>query len=81
MLCFTEGEIFLFCKLLCVNGADEIICKKVNNQKSMEQAAMDIEERSEDIRLLYEIIRLYAPNFNEEQIYQTYLEKIQEKTQ
>lgn len=42
---------------------------------------MDIEERPEDIRLLYDNIRLYAPNFNEGQIYQTYLEKIQEKTQ
>lgn len=57
----------------------QIISKKVNKQKSLEQTAMDMEESPEDIRLLYEVTQSYAPSFDEDQIYQTYLEKIQEK--
>ena len=54
----------------------QIICKKVNNQKSLKQTAQEMEERLEDIRPLYDIIQSCAPNFDEDQIYQTYLENV-----
>ncbi|MCH5332562.1 MAG: hypothetical protein J1D89_01270, partial [Agathobacter sp.] len=59
----------------------QIICKKVGKQKSLEQTALEMEEDPEDIRLLYDIIRSCAPDCDENQIYQTYIEKTQEKAQ
>ncbi len=59
----------------------QVICKKVNKQKSLEQTALEMEEDTEDIRLLYDITQSYAPNCDEDRIYQTYLESIQEKAQ
>ncbi len=56
----------------------QVICKKVNKQKSLEQTALEMEEHPEDIRLLYDIIQSYAPNCDEDRIYQNYLEKTQE---
>lgn len=53
----------------------DMIGKKVNRQKSLEQIAKEIEEDPEDIRLLYDIVCSYAPECNEDQIYQAYLRK------
>ena len=72
----TEGE-----KKGEIRKTIQIICKKVGKQKSLEQTAMEMEEDPEDIRLLYDIIRSCAPDCDENQIYQTYIEKTQEKAQ
>lgn len=62
-----------------VRDSISLIGKKVKKQKTLEQIAADLEEEPEDIRLLYDIVWSYAPTCNEDQIYQAYLKRTQEK--
>lgn len=41
-----------------------LICKKIQNDKSLEQIADELEENVETIQPLYKAVLCYAPDFN-----------------
>ena len=48
------------------------ICRKLRKGKSLEQIADELEEDISDIEPLYEVAQTFAPNYNEEQVFEAY---------
>ena len=49
-----------------------LICRKARKNKSLEQIAEELEEEISVIEPLYELVQAFAPDYDEEQVFEAY---------